>query len=55
MIKKGYLEIEYTGRLPMLVFSKIDWGKLRGKPMRGSYYKRLNDFWKEKTTALFRS
>ena len=25
MIKKGYLEIEYTDRLPMLVFSKIGW------------------------------
>ncbi len=25
MIKKGYLEIEYRGRLPMLVFSEIGW------------------------------
>lgn len=25
MIKKGYLEIEYMGRLPMLVFSKMGW------------------------------
>ena len=25
MIKKDYLEIEYTDRLPMLVFSKIGW------------------------------
>ena len=25
MIKKGYLQIEYTDRLPMLVFSKIGW------------------------------
>ena len=25
MIKKRYLEIEYTDRLPMLVFSKIGW------------------------------
>ena len=25
MIKKGYLEIEYTDRLPMLVFSEIGW------------------------------
>ena len=25
MIKKGYLEIEYRDRLPMLVFSEIGW------------------------------
>ncbi|EHQ88429.1 RQC domain-containing protein [Desulfosporosinus youngiae] len=25
MIMKGYLEIEYTGRLPVIVFSKIGW------------------------------
>lgn len=25
MIKKGYLEIEYSDRLPMLVFSEIGW------------------------------
>ncbi|MBE6083535.1 RQC domain protein [Acidilutibacter cellobiosedens] len=25
MIKKGYLEIEYMGRIPMLVFSRMGW------------------------------
>ncbi len=25
MIKKGYLKVEYNGRLPMLVFSEIGW------------------------------
>lgn len=25
MIKKGYLEIEYRDRIPMLVFSEIGW------------------------------
>ena len=54
LIKKDYLVVEYTDRLPMLVFSEIGW-EIERETYAEELLQSLKDFWKGKTTALFRS